>query len=1178
MALAGLTLPVGSRSSTRFRKRSGVLGQRKFSFADGDAAARRNSRANGSREWILMAALNRTGFRKRYRLVAIIIASLLAGDLVHAQPASAVNEELGLKVPSGFTVTRFAGDEHAHDIFCMTIDALGRVVVSGPGYVKILIDSNNDGVADQVKTFVDGPASGAQGMFFHGRDLLLAGGEGLIRYRDRDGDDKADGPPDVFLRINAGNEHDLHAIRRGPDGWWYLIAGNTSGVNESYAATETSPVKKPHAGVILRMKPDLSQGEVFAHGFRNAYDFDFNSTGEVFAFDSDGENVMSLPWYQPTKLFHVLQGGHQGWVSNNWIRPDYFFDAAPVVAEFGRGSPTGVSSYQHTAFPLKYHGALFVQDWTFGRIYAVPLSQDGSTWKGKPEEFVSAVGQHGFAPTDMEVGVNGELYVSVGGRGTRGGVYCIRPIAKNPNSAAWPIANGAPTSTAEKLELCLKAPQPLSAWSRRYWEPVAKELSSEQFIKAALDRKRPVAERVRAIEILTEKHNGFSGDVAAQLAMDESPVVRARAAWSLGRTQTESPNSRTLEPFFKDQDPMVGRAAVEAIQSGTPAQLDDFTNLLSQQLPQKDRYLRQAATKVLVKVKPDSVHRMAQVAYQKGWEASVPIAASYALRGDGYSAYAVDIALRILKGKNSDELKVEAARLLQIGLGDVAPTGDKLDGVFTGYAPRIDLKPHAAAITKLGRDLATIYPTKVAIVDREIERVFAMIQPQIPGLLDQILSGISTDTHPVDDIHRLIVTARIPGARTVEQRQFIAQALLNLDPKIQTHKLQQDSHWGDHILEMFTAHAEFDPQLPLALLDNPSFGLPGHILFVPVLEQNYTERIADVFYKQVKSNPNFPWSQELVFILAATGEKEAMKMIREKFDDLSLRYAVLACFAVQPEEVDRPLFVEGLRTGNIDSMLVCIEALQILKSSSDPAENVVLAKTLRKLGDTGEERQARDQTVELLRRNLNVRDAYKLGQDGLAQQEAISQWVTLIQERFPSEFAASEQAAAENVAQLKARLDVIDWTKGDALKGEKLFQSRSCIQCHGKSGALGPDLTGVAGRFSRDDLFTAIVFPNQDISPRYQGVQIVTTQGQVRSGLIVYEGIDGLVIRDANNHTYRIEAEEIDERLPMTSSLMPAGLLQGLTDQDYADMYSYLRSLGTKSTAESGAGSSDSSR
>jgi hypothetical protein len=136
---------------------------------------------------------------------------LLAGLLSLLTGSRLTAADVGLVAPEGFTVTRYAPDDLAHDIHCLTMDSLGRVVVSGPGYVKILIDRDGDGQADEAKTFVDGPESGAQGLCFVGRDLLCIGGEGLVRYRDEDGDDRADGPPETFLKIKTGGEHYAHA-------------------------------------------------------------------------------------------------------------------------------------------------------------------------------------------------------------------------------------------------------------------------------------------------------------------------------------------------------------------------------------------------------------------------------------------------------------------------------------------------------------------------------------------------------------------------------------------------------------------------------------------------------------------------------------------------------------------------------------------------------------------------------------------------------------------------------------------------------------------------------------------------------------------------------------------------------------------------------------------------------
>ena len=61
--------------------------------------------------------------------------------------------------------------------------------------------------------------------------------------------------------------------------------------------------------------------------------------------------------------------------------------------------------------------------------------------------------------------------------------------------------------------------------------------------------------------------------------------------------------------------------------------------------------------------------------------------------------------------------------------------------------------------------------------------------------------------------------------------------------------------------------------------------------------------------------------------------------------------------------------------------------------------------------------------------------------------------------------------------------------------------------------------------------------------------------------MVVYEAIDGVVIRNASNQTFRIEVAQIESRKALSSSLMPAGLLKDLTPQDHADLYAYLRTL-----------------
>ncbi|HVW00884.1 MAG TPA: hypothetical protein VHB77_11110, partial [Planctomycetaceae bacterium] len=109
---------------------------------------------------------------------------------------------------------------------------------------------------------------------------------------------------------------------------------------------------------------------------------------------------------------------------------------------------------------------------------------------------------------------------------------------------------------------------------------------------------------------------------------------------------------------------------------------------------------------------------------------------------------------------------------------------------------------------------------------------------------------------------------------------------------------------------------------------------------------------------------------------------------------------------------------------------------------------------------------------------------------------------------------------------------------------------------------------GVAGRFSRDDLFTAIALPNRDVSPRYQTTLVVTKAGKTYSGLIIYESVDGVTLRNSTNQTFRLEADEIDSKRKLTTSLMPSGLLHGLSPSEVADLYSYLQGLASQTASK----------
>ena len=1075
------------------------------------------------------------------------------------------NQQLGLRPPDGFEISLYADQDLANDIYSLTVDSLGRVVVSSRGYVRILIDTDNDGTADTFKQFADGPDTGAQGLCFIGRDLLCTGDQGLLRYTDRNADDRADGPPKLLLKAKAGGEHDLHAVRQGPDGYLYLMAGNMAGIDAKIASPYTSPVKKPLSGTLLRLSPSILSGrksrfprnEILAHGFRNAYDFDFNSLGDIFTYDSDGERDVSLPWYRPTRVFHVLPGTHAGWFSRHWKRPHYFFDMPPVVAAFGRGSPTGVVCYRHQQFPKKYQDALFVLDWTYGRVMALPLTPDGNIYKSEPENFITAIGQHGFAPTDAAVGPDGSLFISVGGRGTRGSVYRIRYQDENQ-----------PPEPTDDLTRCLAAPQPLSSWSRSRWEPLAEELGPAPIREAALDEQRPLNQRLRAVEILTEKFRTMLPPTIAKLIdrtevkekdksqeLHDKTQLRARLAWAVGRLRPQSNVQSLRKQLLQDDNPLVLRFALESL-VGKPAMFhSQFKATLAKLYTTPDPQVQQTLARVLAGIEEASISP-----HQAALRTNL---LTKALQTTEHSPRHARRALELLQSESPPSLKLDAVRAAQIILGDVGPA-EGVVPVFESYTSRAKTESNPQTLNALAKLLNQSFPAEEKTLNHELGRLIAMLAPPSTEIFAKVLQQISDTSHPVDDIHHLIILARLPVERTTQQTSTIAQAVVALENKIESASLPRDSNWDDRIGEMLAAHITLDPNLPDAILQLPNLGAPGHTPLVKSFSGDQLEQAVQLFLSRINDDPNYRLTPDVVRLLGRSQQPEIKTLLRTHADQFAIRTTILSILAEHPDTQDRPLFIAGLDTDDVGILSELITALESLPPTTDPSEIVTLVRTLRRLTANSEQRRLQDRLVKLLRQATQQSFDYQFDLPSSNQQTAaVNAWSNWAESNYPEQWQQQAPPPSLTDEQLDALLSNVDWNAGDPQHGKILFEKRSCAQCHNGRSSLGPDLAGVTTRFSRRDLFQAIFNPHRDVSPRYQTTLLQTDDGRTHTGRIIYGSVDGLVFRTSTNQTLRINSSEIIEERPLKTSLMPIGLLNDLPPEHLADLYAYLQTLGS---------------
>ena len=336
---------------------------------------------------------------------------------------------------------------------CMTNDPRGRLLLGGQSGQPITRVTLQDGKCVNAE-ILSIPVTEVMGMLFVENVLYLNGsgsrGYGLYRCRDTKGDDSY--AEVEFLRAWEGGsgEHGAHGLVLGADRMIYAVCGNFTAVPGDLAAS--SPHRnygddvalkrmedgngfgagaKPPGGYVVRMDLDGKNAELYSSGQRNNYDIAFNADGELFGFDSDMEWDWGTPWYRPVRVFHNVRGGDHGYREGSIKWPEYYADSLPATVNIGIGCPTGVVFGTGGKFPVKYQKAFYICDWTYGRLIAVHLTPKGATYSGSWENFVapkSLTSRSEKIPlnlTDVEIGADGSMYFTVGGRNTQAHLFRV---------------------------------------------------------------------------------------------------------------------------------------------------------------------------------------------------------------------------------------------------------------------------------------------------------------------------------------------------------------------------------------------------------------------------------------------------------------------------------------------------------------------------------------------------------------------------------------------------------------------------------------------------------------------------------------------------------------------------------------------------------------------------------
>ncbi len=153
----------------------------------------------------------------------------------------------------------------------------------------------------------------------------------------------------------------------------------------------------------------------------------------------------------------------------------------------------------------------------------------------------------------------------------------------------------------------------------------------------------------------------------------------------------------------------------------------------------------------------------------------------------------------------------------------------------------------------------------------------------------------------------------------------------------------------------------------------------------------------------------------------------------------------------------------------------------------------------------------------------------------------------------------SDANAEEEITRWKGILTEERVGLANASRGRRVFE-RACASCHvmyGEGVHLGPELTG-SNRADLDYILRNILTPNAEIGRDYQLTTIETKDGRTAAGVVRSETPAAVTIANqAETSTFARDEIAKIERLEL--SLMPPGLLSGMSEDEVVDLIGYLR-------------------
>jgi putative membrane-bound dehydrogenase-like protein len=1077
--------------------------------------------------------------------------------------------------------------------------------------IRLVEDTDGDGYADRATVVAKGFNS-IQGLAYHDGTLYVMHAPFLTALRDTRGSGAFEDRRDLLNGLGLPPEknpvrlHCANGVVVGQDGWLYLAMGD-HGVDVPRPEGDRLVMQ---GGGILRCRPDGRDLHVFATGLRNIYDVALDADANVFVRDNENDGGTYM-----IRVCHSFFGADHGYP---YLYAEHTDEALPPLADLGLGSSAGGVCYLGRQFPPAYRGNLFFCEW--GRaVVRYPLQRAGSGFAPVKEiEFAAGATDdpYGFRPTDIVVQQDGTMMVSDWADGQRpkrgrGRIYHIAHASGSNDAdpadesrarhrSVWDLARRkGPRAIDDLLRTAAADAEP---GVRVQAVRAAADLADPVIVKHNLDAGRgdaKLSERLAALaagqdarvhlEIVIAlgrlRWAGAPAWLRRNLIHPDPPLAHAAM-----QTLRRSANWPAVLQLLDEPDTAVIRAiALRALaERYDPLVVDGLIARLATE-QSSTRRLAYAVTLARVYKKPGpwvywGYRPPPRPANTVTWEKSDAIAAALdRMLADPDRAVRLAVLRRMQREKVPvrsaalgawlrDEQEAERTAVLLAALRD-QPAAD-----IRGYVePVIADRRHTIANRRTALELFTRGldggepllalaralehgPVLADVLRRTAKYPRLKAGPLLANYaqsdkaevraaaLDALAELRSPDGHVtvltlLHDPDAQVRRAAAAAAGKLAMRQSADQLVklaADADAAVRGASLESLRLLRDPRAAALAVAALNDHALELTALDClRDLGGPQHADAVARLAQRSPS--ADVLTAAARLLTTWRDQAAVAGIQGASGV-----LLRWEAHEPDSTKTVLASGTEGRVTLTGKEALAGLVwRGHTEVAVREATAVEFLGSSSG---------SLRVwLG--GKEVYHRDQPRSFLI------DSDRFG--GTLQKGTNRVEIEVGRGKGGIDFHLhfrKKSSSADHERLTAAALS----RPGSPDRGRKLLldvEKSLCLKCHRLrelGEAIGPDLTGVGGRFARIHIIESILQPSRTIAPSYGTLVVALKSGKVLGGVKLAETETTLTLADNQGQRHTLAKNDIDTQQPSAVSTMPEGLEQRLTEAEFVDLVAFL--------------------